>query len=198
MSKRLGNFYTLRDLLNKGYTGRDVRYMLLHTHYRTQLNFTFEGLDGAVHSLERLDDFVRRLKTIKEEKEETVSPLLTETEAEFTEALGDDLNISVALASLFELVRKINGLIDQNKIGKKDAESILALLNKFNTVLGVLKFEPEEEIIPQELEELLRKREEARGSKNWKIADECRDKILASGYLIEDTPHGARLKKKKS
>ncbi len=198
MSKRLGNFYTLRDLLNKGYTGRDVRYMLLHTHYRTQLNFTFEGLDGAVHSLERLDDFVRRLKTIKEEKEETISSLLKGTEAEFAKALADDLNISVALASLFELVRKINGLVDQNKIGKKDAEATLALLNKFNTVLGVLQFEPEEEIIPQELEELLRRREEARGSKNWKIADECRDKILGSGYLIEDTPHGARLKKKKS
>ncbi len=198
MSKSLGNFYTLRDLLQKGYTGAEVRYMLMHTHYRIQLNFTFEGLSGARHSLERLGDFIARLQAIdaKAKDRGEVGLLLNQAEKDFREALADDLNISVALAVLFELVRKINVLCDAQKLGKKEAEETLAFLRKLDEVLGFLPFETEEEI-PAELEQLLVQREEARKSKNWKEADAARDKILAQGYLIEDTPTGARLKKKR-
>lgn len=197
MSKSLGNFYTLRDLLKKGYTGPEVRYMLMNGHYRTQLNFTFEGLGSARHALERLGDFIARLQGIKEKREgREVASVLQKADRDFADALADDLNISVALAALFELVRQGNSLCDQQKIGKEGADEILALLHKFDKVLGVLPFEAGEEI-PPELAALLAQRENARKSKNWKEADAARDKILAAGYLIDDTPSGARLKRKK-
>lgn len=195
MSKRLGNFYTLRDLLKKGYNGSEVRYMLLHTHYRTQLNFTFQGLDGAVASLQRLSDFIQRLQEIDGGQTGSIDPLLKDTEQAFAEALADDLNISVALAALFELVRKINHLCDENKIGKAQAQQLLTLLEKFDQVLGVLPFKKEEIAIPQELLEALEKRNRARVEKNWAEADKQRNLIQSQGYLIEDTPKGAKLKK---
>ncbi len=199
MSKSLGNFYTLRDLLQKGYKGVEVRYMLLHTHYRTQLNFTFEGLDGMVHSLERLGDFIHRLELIDTTTQgKDVAPILERAMREFTEALADDLNISVALAALFELVRQINVLCDQNKVSQKDAEETLKLLRQFDQVLAILPLEKEEDEIPEELQTLLIQREEARKAKNWKQSDQCRDAILARGFIIEDTPAGARLKKKRA
>lgn len=171
--------------------------MLLHTHYRTQLNFTFEGLEGARHALERLGDFIARLQAVQETGQKgKVALILQEIETDFKEALADDLNISVALAALFELVRKINTLCDEKKIGKEEADQVLALLHHFDRVLGCLPFEREEEV-PAEFIALLALREEARKSKNWKEADACRDKIFAAGYLIEDTSGGARLKRKK-
>ena len=197
MSKKLGNFYTLRDILAKGYDPLDVRYMLLHTHYRTQLNFTFEGLDGAAHARERLSDFILRLQEIAQTENGGLIPaLLEKTRIDFTEALADDLNISPALAALFELVRQVNALCDAQKVGKDEAEMTLQLLHKLDTVLGCLPFKNEEEI-PPEFVELLEQREEARRTKNWALADACRDKILTAGFLIEDTPSGARLKKKR-
>jgi cysteinyl-tRNA synthetase len=197
MSKSLGNFYTLRDLLQKGYSGPQIRYMLMQVHYRTQLNFTLSGLSGAASSLERLSDFIFRLREIAgEETSGALLPLLERTEAEFTAALADDLNISAALASLFELVRQINALCDANKVSKKEAEATLALLMKFNQVLAVLDFE--EESIPAHLQEALEKRQQARAQKDWPAADRWRDVILASGYIIDDTKSGARLKRKGS
>lgn len=342
MSKSLGNFYTLRDLLSKGYTGSQVRYMLLQSHYRTQLNFTLSGLDSAASTLERLSDFVRRLRVIRHEKmgkvldlilekalpenpqkkqicerilinvqadkerdifdaaeirpliernlmqtpergqildriltgikaekervllmpilekalhgmpeakqilsniihdicEEKESdildpsfmkpilqkalsaqtgmvetilrdlkvkknhgfilPLMEKTMDQFLLGLSDDLNISTALAALFDMVREVNSLCDQEKIGISEAEDVLDLMHKIDQVLGVLPLQLEEERVPPELEEALKKREAARAEKNWKMADECRNLILSRGYLIEDTPHGARLKKRNS
>lgn len=197
MSKKLGNFYTLRDILAKGYDPLDVRYMLLHTHYRTQLNFTFEGLDGAAHARERLSDFILRLEEISQpENGGAIPALLEKTRIDFTAALADDLNISPALAALFELVRQANALCDAQKVGKDEAEKTLQLLHKLDTVLGCLPFKREEEI-PPEFTKLLEQREEARRTKNWALADACRDKILTAGFLIEDTPSGARLKRKR-
>lgn len=200
MSKSLGNFYTLRDLLQKGYTGMQVRYMLLQTHYRTQQNFTFEGLNAVTSTLNRLQDFVLRLKEITQvpsaSRQGSIAPLLTSTMKAFADALSDDLNISSALAALFDMVRQVNSLCDMGKIGASEADEVLAFLENVNQVLGVIPLTSPEEQIPAELEEALRQREAARAAKNWKVADECRDLILARGYIIEDTPHGARLKKK--
>jgi cysteinyl-tRNA synthetase len=154
-----------------------------------------------VHSLERLSDFVHRLKQIAEKpsaaQESLVQPLLDSTLREFANALADDLNISVALAALFEMVRQINALCDQNKVSQKDAQETLNLLQRFNQVLDVIPLEKKEEEIPGEVEALLVQREEARKAKNWKQSDKWRDEILARGFLIEDTPSGARLKKKR-
>lgn len=197
MSKSLGNFFTLRDLLAKGYTGVQIRYLLLQTHYRTQLNFSFAGLDSAAKSIERLSDFVLRLRQIHQMTNSgLVEPFLKNANTLFTEALSDDLNISPALGALFDLVREINSLCDSGKVGKEEAQKVLHLLERFDQVLGVLPLQRSPEAISRELQELLVQREAARASKNWKAADAARDQILASGYVIEDTPNGARLKKR--
>ncbi|MGE5196359.1 MAG: cysteine--tRNA ligase [Anaerolineae bacterium] len=198
MSKSLGNFYTLRDLLQKGYSGVQVRYMLLQGHYRSQQNFTFQGLDGACAALERLDDFIARLQDIKEGKEtKDVESILHKAADVFREALADDLNISSALAALFDLVREVNALCDEGKVGPNDADHVLLLLREFDQVLGVLTFDKSELSVPVELLEILERRERARHEKNWAIADEARNILLSRGYVIEDTASGARLKKKK-
>lgn len=341
MSKSLGNFYTLRDLQAQGYEGKEIRYLLLQTHYRTQLNFTFTGLEASRSSLQRLFDLIARLKSIrqqkmhkaldlilekalpvspekkqiqerllsdlqqekdrdildssfvepilqrcfskepdqfsllkqilKEIKEEKVRtelypilkralldrtqteqllsclihtvrdekdrdlldpqvmkpllqkmfslpsnqvvnavlrdlkvkknhgftlPLLSETLEMFMTHLADDLNISAALASVFDLVREINRLCDQEEMGISEAEDVIDFFKKIDQVLGIGFFEEEQEQIPLVLIEALQQRELARKEKNWKEADECRLFIQSHGYLIEDTPQGARLKKK--
>lgn len=196
MSKSLGNFYTLRDLLNKGFTGTQVRYLLLQTHYKTQLNFTFQGLEGAKGALQRLQDFIQRLQTIQDEKKgKNIEPLIQNKLLQFAQALADDLNISAALGVIFECVREVNSLCDAQAIGQKEAQQVLELMKKFNSVLGALSFEQEEEKIPSELQEAFEKRLQARKDKNWALADQLRDFIYQRGYIIEDTPQGARLKK---
>jgi cysteinyl-tRNA synthetase len=195
MSKSLGNFYTLRDLLGKGYTGEEVRYLLLSNHYRSQLNFTFTGLDGARTVLNRMADFIDRLKGIREtQKGLSEKELLSGADQKFKAALADDLNISVALAALFELIREVNALIDSGKLGTEGAQNVLKLLTEWDQVLGVLPLSKKEEA-PLALQRLLAEREEARKSKNWALSDSLRDQITAAGYLIEDTGHGARLKR---
>ena len=196
MSKSLGNFYTLRDLLQKGYTGAQIRYLLLQTHYRTQLNFTFEGLDAAAKSLMRVSDFVLRLKEIDStEATAAAEPFMLETRERFKLALADDLNISVALAALFDFIRDINTLCDSHQVGRTEAHKLIQFLEDLNRVLGVLPLQPMTEEIPSHLLALLADRQKARAEKDWKRADACRDKLLLEGYLIEDTPTGARLKK---
>jgi cysteinyl-tRNA synthetase len=198
MSKSLGNFYTLRDLLKKGFTGQEVRYMLLHIHYRTQLNFTFEGLEGARTSLCRLNDFiVRMLEKADHTQTSTKSArkALTKAMQQFSEALADDLNISVALAAVFDLMHEINILESQNQLSPGDACEVVQIFREFNKILGFLEFEKEQSA-PQYLVEMLNKREDARKNREWQLADQLRCEIHAAGYVIEDTPHGARLKRK--
>jgi len=198
MSKSLGNFYTLRDLLKKNYSGPEVRYMLMHIHYRTQLNFTFEGLEGAKNSLSRLNDFIRRIQELANPSEQptlVAREVLIKALKQFCEAMADDLNISVALAACFDLMHEINIIISQQKLNPGDAMEVLYIFEQFNRILGVLNFETEERA-PQYLLEMLEKREQARKDKNWALSDQMRSEIFAAGYLIEDTPQGARLKKK--
>lgn len=196
MSKSLGNFYTLRDLLGRGYTGPQIRYLLLGTHYRTQLNFTFEGLDAAAKSLQRVADFVARLRDIDSSGvDNAADPFILVAKEKFTLALEDDLNISVALAALFDFIRDINTLCDATQVGRTEAQKILHFLEELDRVLGVLPLKPTTEEIPSDLLALLADRQKARADKDWKKADSCRDALIARGYLIEDTPSGARLKK---
>ncbi len=199
MSKSLGNFYTLRDLLKKGYTGTEVRMLLLSAHYRTQLNFTMEGLDAARTTLERLADFVDRLKAItQKDAGGEIEPLIATTRQSFKDALADDLNISQAFAALFEFVRKVNQLCDSNKVGGEEAKKALAFLKELDQVLAIIPFKRKELEIPEELVKALEQREQARLTKNWAEADKQRAIITAAGYLIEDTPSGSRLKKNES
>jgi cysteinyl-tRNA synthetase len=196
MSKSMGNFYTLRDLLAKGFSGVEVRYMLLQTHYKTQLNFTFEGLDAVRHSLRRVQDFIRRVQEIKGSADSgSVAPVIERTLYAFAKALADDLNISVALAALFEMIREINTLCDKGLVGDSEAAEILEFLQKINQVLAIFTFEVQAEQIPQELQDALEQRNIARQNKNWSEADRLRDLIHSHGYIIEDSVKGARLKK---
>lgn len=195
MSKSLGNFYTLRDLLALGFEGKDIRYLLLQTHYKTQLNFTMQGIEAAKVSLQRLQDFIYRLKTMPIASDtQAAAPHLEKAWKGFVEGLADDLNVSHSLATLFDLVREINGLLDQGALGKNEADQTLQLLKKFNTILGVLQFE--EESIPNDVQSLFDQRMAARQAKNWALADTLRVDIANKGYIIEDAPTGARLKKK--
>lgn len=195
MSKSLGNFYTLRDLLQKGYTGAEVRYLLLSTHYRTQLNFTMQGLIAARSSLRRIADCVLRLESIQHPLQtHQAAPLLQEAEAAFKAALSDDINISVSLAVLFDLIRDLNALADKKVLGKNEAQQALKLFQKWDLVLGVLPLEKMGEI-PSDLQDLLMQRESARRDKNFSLSDQLRRLIYERGYVIEDTETGARLKK---
>lgn len=195
MSKSLGNFYTLRDLLQKGYTGREIRYLLLQTHYKTQLNFTFQALDASRHSLQRISSFTDRIKLIDDPKEYgNVDSLLQEAYTQFAVALADDINISIALSSVFDLIRKVNTLCDDQTVGSKEAEAILNFFKKIDQVLGVV-FQEDIEIEKQVLE-ALEQREKARRERNFSLADQFRNFIVLKGYEIEDTPKGPRLKRR--
>lgn len=196
MSKSLQNFYTLRDLFAKGYSGIQVRYLLLQTHYKTPLNFTFAGLDGARESIHRLQMCVTRLQGIHGVPEtEELTPLLQKTEDLFGSSLADDLNISAALAAIFDLVRELNSKMDAQAVGTKEAHLALQFFQRINRILDVLSFEDPEKDIPLRVRQWAQERWEARKTKDWKQADLLRDRIQEQGYLIEDTPMGPRLKK---
>ena len=193
MSKSLGNFYTLRDLLKKGYRGVELRYQLLSVHYRIQLNFTFAGLDAARASLRRIEDFTRRLRALREEAGAIPTERLQQAQELFASALADDLNISAALAVLFDLIRDIHSLCDQNLLSAEGARAVLDLLGSFDQVLAIMP--AAEEQIPEDLRQLLEERETARKAKDFRRSDQLRDAIHARGYAIDDTPNGAQLRR---
>ncbi|MBN4066462.1 cysteine--tRNA ligase [Simkania negevensis] len=197
MSKSLGNFFTLRDLLSKGYDGLVVRYALFQSHYKSQLNFTIDGLDAARASLERLQDFIHRLQTVRNDvTTEHLFPLIAKAKKEFSQGLADDLNTPEALAALFDFVKEVNILCDEGKVSTTEAKAALGMLQEINSVLGFLAFkEDENEGVPQDVIDAVAAREQARKTKNWAEADELRNFVLKKGYLIEDSPKGARIKK---
>ena len=190
MSKSLGNFFTLRDLLAKGFAGREIRYLLLTAHYRETFNFTLEGLQAARTSLMRLDDCMRKLREIASPAE-TVgdSPLLDQ----FSEALDNDLNVSGAWGAIFEAARHTNIKLAENAMDAAAAANALATWDKLDSVLGVGA--PKEVEVPAEISALLEARQAARKAKDFKRADVVRDELKAKGWGIEDTPKGARLKR---
>jgi len=198
MAKRLGNYFTVRDLTAKGYDPRAIRYLMISTHYRQQLNFTFDGLEAAKKALDRLTNFVQRLREVKVEiSEGKVQELVEKMQVAFENAMDDDLNISVALASLFDLVRDVNNLLDNNQVKRSEAQNILALIKQFDQALGVIGEVKREEKLSKQAEELVRRREEARKSKDWKTADEIREQLKAMGVVVEDTEQGVKWKMEK-
>jgi len=190
MSKSLGNFFTLRDLLNKGFTGREIRYSLLAAHYRETLNFTQDGLQSARVALERLDECLAKLR-------ELASPAAAEPDpgliAKVSAALDEDLNLSAAWGAVFDWVRETNRLLAANELSASQAAAALAAWQKIDDVFGLgSKGETE---APPELLALLEARQAARKEKDFKRADAMRQELKAKGWLIEDTPKGARLKR---
>ena len=185
MAKSLGNFYTVPDVLSKGYTGRELRYALLRVHYRVPLNFTWEGMNEARESLARIDDWLARLRKIAEQTN------AQRPTTEFEDALDDDLNISAALGFLFESIRETNRAMDQNKM---DAASACAWLEWWKRINTVLDLEAETEVaIPDGVAQLVEEREKVRREKNWKRSDELREQISALGWEVRDTKDGPKL-----
>jgi len=195
MGKRFGNYYTLRDLLKMGHEPRAIRYLLLSTHYRQQLNFTFEGLEASKGAVERLINLMHRLMDADGEGcGEKITSLMNQVQKSFGEAMDDDLNISVALAALFDFVRELNSVLDAKMLSKEEAKEVYKLMSGFDKVLGVIGEIKKEEKLPREAQELILKREEARKARDWKTADQIRAQLKAMGIIIEDTPQGVKWK----
>ena len=197
MSKSLGNFFTLRDLLAKGFTGREIRFLLLSAHYRETFNFTLEGLVGAKTALARIDECVGKLREIGVQvsigsSQETFKPEL-QPHGQFSSALDADLCISAAWAVVFDWIREMNKRLAENSLTAHDAAIALTSWDKIDSVLGIgAKSEVE---IPVEINSLLEARQAARKAKDFKKSDSIRDELKAKGWIIEDTPKGAKLKK---
>lgn len=192
MAKSQGNFFTLRDLLAKGWTGREVRYALLSVHYRASLNFTMEGLGAARTALLRLDAWNQRLV---EAANSTEKPEAADQSTEgFFTALDDDLNISAALGVLFETVRESNRKLDQEKLTSAQARGLLEWYARVNSVLA-LEPQQSKESLPAEVQQLLDDRAAARAAKEWEKSDELRDQLAALGWLVKDTKEGQRISK---
>jgi len=194
MSKSLGNFFTPRDLLKKGWTGREIRYVLLSSHYRQQLNFTFDGLHAARSALQRLDDLREKLSAATGEGEAgaEITTAVNSAKEKWISSLDYDLNISPALAALFDLVREANKFIESGKMNKSSSEIVLEFLDETDKILDLKKDADE---IPEDIIILAEERATARKEKNWSRADEIRDILKEKGYTIEDTPEGPRAKK---
>ena len=191
MSKSLGNYFTLRDLLAKGFSGREIRFLLLSSHYRESFNFTLEGLTGARTALGRIDELLGKLGDLAgHEKSEPERAILDQ----FTAALDEDLNVANAWGHIFEWVRATNKSLSENAISPTQAAAHLAAWERMDSVLGVgVKVLTAE--APPEILALLDERQAARKAKDFRRADAIRDELKSKGWIIEDTPKGPKLKR---
>jgi cysteinyl-tRNA synthetase len=194
MSKSLGNFFTLRDILEKGYDPLSIRYLYLGTHYRQQLNFTLAGLDAAKQSLNRIWDCYEKLSSVNATKHNPeVHKRIEQLKKEFTDAMDNDLDTPPALAALFEFVKDVNVMIADNSLSKEDGNALREAFEDVDKVLGILK--KKEKPLPKELQNLIDEREKARKAKDWKKSDELRNKLKEKGIILEDSPQGVRWKR---
>jgi cysteinyl-tRNA synthetase len=198
MSKSWGNYYTLKDLLAKGHDPKAIRYLIMATHYRQQVNFTFEGLQAAENAVDRLANLMYRLKDVDGKSGgEKAKSMIDRVYEEFCRAMDDDLNIGNALAALFDFARDVNSLVDSNMLSKEEAQEIYGLMVGFDKVLGVVGEVKKKEELPEEAKEFLDKRDRAREEKDWKTADQIRVQLKAMGIIVEDTPQGQKWRKEK-
>ena len=197
MSKRLGNFFTLREILEKGYSTKAVRYLLLSTNYRQKLNFTFQGLEAAQNALDKLFEFIDKLEMVAKAgvKGDDASKMADSVEKQFEKEMDNDLNISGALGAIFDFIRDVNKLMLEQKLGSAGAKKCLEAMNKFDKVLGVLQREKQD--VSNEIEKLIAEREDARSKKDYQKADKIRDSLRKKGIELEDTPLGVKWKRVK-
>ncbi len=201
MSKSAGNFYTLRDLLGKGYSPRSIRYLLMSAHYKKQLNFTLDGITQADQALERIDNFIVRLNDrkgsaeVNPEVEKIVEAML----AEFCETVDNDLNVSGGLGVFFDFIHKINTMISDDKISERDAERILDAVKRLDQVFGFIFSGTTEEndADKERIDLLVNERIQAKKDKQFARADEIRDILKNEGVILEDTKDGTRWKRKR-
>jgi cysteinyl-tRNA synthetase len=224
MSKSEGNFYTLRDLLLKGYKASAIRLALISVPYRHQLNFTFEGLNEATQAISRLRTFVDRLKkaTLAEGSTAALQAAAEKADAQYMAALENDLNTAESRAPIFDLVRAVNSALDGGSVLSADRDRVLAVLGKFDAVFAVIadhdaaptraalawaeeqgildKAAPEllaqQGLSDEQVDALIAERNTARKQRNFRRSDEIRDELAAKGIVIEDAKDGVRWKRK--
>ena len=197
MSKSLGNFYTIRDLIEKGYTPQSIRYTLLSTHYRQKLNFTLDKLTNSQKSINKIKELKRRVKLITDDKiegrdfkDESSKMIL-----DFSNCLKNDLNISGALGEMFIWINLVFKELDADNVSFAGSLLIVEALESIDRVLGILESENNIEQ-GDKIADLLEKRAEARRNKDWNFADKIREEIDALGYVVEDTDQGPIIKRK--
>jgi cysteinyl-tRNA synthetase len=193
MSKSLGNYFTLRDLMAKGFSGREIRYLLLSAHYRETFNFTLEGLAGARTALARIDECVGKLREIEKTGSWSSASPDTAMLKRFADVLDDDLNVSAAWAVIFEWVRETNKRIAANSLSAVEAATALATWANFDKVLGLELRHSDN--LPEEILTLAEARVAAKKTKDFKRADAIRDELKTKGWVVEDSPKGFKLKK---
>lgn len=196
MAKSEGNFFTLRDLLEKGHDAKNIRFLLISSHYRSQLNFTFDGIYQAKENIDRIQEIYSKIQAYNADTglNENLSKITKEAVIGFEDAMDNDLDTPVALASIFKFIRDLNKYVDENIILEKNKLEILDYFERVNKILRILS----KEILDtdKEIKELIKERENARNIKNWKKSDEIRDKLLKKGFVIEDTSDGTVVKRK--
>jgi cysteinyl-tRNA synthetase len=201
MSKSKGNFFTYRDLIEKGYQPRAIRYLLLSAPHHKQLNFTLEGLQGAESTVQRLNDFRQRLAesggegSVVGQVDPVVTDLIARSRQRFEVAMDDDLNTAEALAAVHDFVRETNTLLARGPIGAGDREALLGLVERFDLVFNVFG-DVGKEMLDSEIQALIDERQAARKAKNFARSDEIRDHLLGSGIILEDTREGLRWRRK--
>jgi cysteinyl-tRNA synthetase len=198
MAKSKGNFFTLRDLLERGYDPLAIRYLLVSVPYRKQMNFTFDGLLQAQRSLERIKEFTFRLKTANLAAGGNPDLVAANVEAlaQFDNALDDDLNTAQALAAVFDFIRKSNIALSDGTVREDDRVQILEFFKKVDERLAIIP--PMEELVQgdAEIESLIAQRNEARRNRDFAMSDRIRDQLLDRGVVIEDTREGTRWRRK--
>jgi cysteinyl-tRNA synthetase len=214
MSKSLGNYFTIRDLLAKRFTGSEIRYALLTAHYRETFNFTLEGLQAARAALTRIEECLTRLLEFWDKTQGRIPFTPDQTLiAHFSDAMDDDLNISKAWGVVFQWVRGLNRLIAERRLSAEQAATAFGTWRELDKVLGleltlktplrmsevrgivpsgILADTAGEEQAPTEVKHLLMQRMQARAAKNFKLADAIRDQLKARGWVVKDTPQGQK------
>ena len=195
MSKSLGNFYTLRDLLDKGFTGREIRYVLASAHYRQPLNFTFSALEDARKALKRIDNCISSLSR-KASEGAAATPSFAQTAwIAFMNAVNDDLNLPKAYAALFECVHAANAALET--MSGDEAAAVLGVFKKMDSLFGFIfnSTAPADEDVPDEIKAVLAERAEARKAKNWAESDRLRNHLASLGWTVKDSKDGQTVSK---
>lgn len=205
MSKSLGNQFTLQDLIDRGYSPRAIRYLILSVHYRQKINFTFDSLDAAAGALRRVDEMRFRLASAAEKggPDPGLAAAAERLPREFAAALAEDLNAAAGLAALFVFVKEVNVAVEERRLGDGDRERIFAALKDVDRVLDVLdpaawpgEGDEGADADSEEIERLIHQRDEARQCRDFKESDRLRDELSGRGVVLEDTPQGTRWKRR--